>query len=184
MILSYVKHTGTWSEVGLGLLLIRAVVGLTLAAHGYNKFLGGGKIPGTARWFDAMGMKPNGKVHAVLAASTELGAGVLFAVGLLTPLAAAGFVGLMVVAVYTVHLKNGFFIVKEGFEYNLVLAVVAVGVAVVGPGRFSADWKLGIGFSFRPAIALLLSAGLGAVAGIVLLAACYRPPKQQAAEAP
>jgi len=184
VIVTFVKHTGTWSEVGLGLLLIRVVVGLTLAAHGLNKFFGGGKIPGTARWFEAMGMKPNGKVHAVLAASTETGAGLLFAAGLLTPLAAAGFVGLMVVAVYTVHLQNGFFIVKEGYEYNLILAVVAVGVAVVGPGRFSADWKLGIGFSFRPGVAALLSAGLGLVAGIGLLAACYRPPTKQASEAP
>ena len=54
-------------------LLPRVVVGITFAAHGYNKFFGGGKIAGTARWFDSMGMKPNGTVHAYLAASTEIG---------------------------------------------------------------------------------------------------------------
>ncbi len=157
-----------------GLLLIRVVVGLTLAAHGYNKFFGGGRIPGTARWFDSMGMRPNGRVHAILAASTELGAGLLFAAGLLTPLAAAGFVGLMVVAVYTVHLSNGFFIVKSGWEYNLLLAVVPVGVAVIGPGRYSLDHAFGL--TFGPWPAFVLSAVLGVVAGVALLVACYRPP--------
>jgi len=156
-----------------GLLLIRVVIGLTLAAHGYNKFFGGGRIPGTARWFDSMGMKPNGRVHAILAASTELGSGLLFAAGLLTPLAAAGFVGLMVVAAYTVHRANGFFIVKSGWEYNLVLAAVPVGVAVTGPGRYSLDHTLGL--TFDPWAAFGLSAVVGVVAGSALLAACYRP---------
>ena len=71
------------------LFLFRVIIGVTLAAHGYNKFFGGGKIAGTARWFDSMGMKPNGTVHAYLAASTEIGSGVLMALGLLTPLAGA-----------------------------------------------------------------------------------------------
>ncbi len=161
-----------------GVLLIRVVVGLTLAAHGYNKFFGGGRIPGTAKWFDSMGMRPNGRVHAILAASTELGSGLLFAAGLLTPLAAAGFVGLMVVAAYTVHLRNGFFIVKSGWEYNLVLAVVPVGIAVIGPRRYSLDHALGL--SFEPEVAFVLSAVLGVIAGVALLAACYRPSEQGA----
>jgi len=171
-----VDHIGSFDQISLGLLLIRVVMGLTLAAHGYNKFFGGGRIPGTARWFDSMGMKPNGRIHALMAASTEMGGGLLFAMGLLTPLAAAAFVGLMVVAAWTVHRPNGFFIVKSGWEYNLILAAVPVGVAVVGPGRYSLDWALGIGLAFRPALDLLLSAGLGILAGAGLLAACYRPP--------
>ena len=48
-----------------GLLLLRVVLGLTVAAHGYNKFFGGGKLAGTARWFDSMGMRPNGTIHAL-----------------------------------------------------------------------------------------------------------------------
>jgi len=167
---------GTFNEVSFGLLLIRIVLGLTLAAHGYNKFFGGGRIAGTARWFDSMGMKPNGRVHALAAASTELGAGLLFAAGLLTPLAAAGFVGLMVVAAWTVHRASGFFIVKSGWEYNLILAVVAVGIAVVGPGRFSLDWLLELQFAFEPTLDFVLSAVVGVLAGTALLAVCYRPP--------
>ena len=71
----------------LGLLMLRLAVGGTMAAHGYNHIWGGGKIKGTAGWFESLGMKP-GKLHAWLASITELGAGALLALGLLTPLAA------------------------------------------------------------------------------------------------
>ena len=176
-LLADVTPAENWFEgASAGLLLLRVVAGLSLAAHGYNKFFGGGKIPGTAAWFDSMGMKPNGKIHALMAACTELGAGILFAVGFLTPLAAAGCVGLMVVAYWTVHRANGFFIVKSGYEYNLILATLMVAVAMVGPGKYSLDWALGIDVAFDPWVAFAISAGLGLVAGIGLLATCYRPP--------
>src|ERR1700746_2802348 len=58
----------------VGLLILRLVLGLTLAAHGFNKFFGGGRIPGTARWFESIGMK-HGTFQAVVAASTEISAG-------------------------------------------------------------------------------------------------------------
>src|SRR6204780_4893401 len=125
----------------VGLLILRLVLGLTLAAHGYNKFFGGGRIPGTARWFESIGMKP-GKFHATVAATTEMTAGLGLAAGLLTPIPAAGFVSLMLVAAWTVHRHNGFFIVKEGWEYNLILAVSAVTVATVGPGGLSLDYQI------------------------------------------
>jgi putative oxidoreductase len=157
-----------------GVLLIRVVLGLTLAAHGYWKVFKGGRIKGTAGWFDSMGMKPNGTVHAWAAALTEMGSGLMFAAGFLTPLAAAGFVGLMVVAAWTVHRVNGFFIVKNGWEYNLVLAAVPVGIAMIGPRKYSLDHALDL--SFDPWVAFGLSAGLGVVAGVGLLLACYRPP--------
>ena len=64
----------------LALLILRCVIGLTMAAHGWNKFTGGGKIPGTGRWFDSIGMRP-GRLNAYLAASSEVGAGLLLAVG-------------------------------------------------------------------------------------------------------
>lgn len=180
-LLADVDTIGSWDAISWGLLVLRVVTGLTVAAHGWNKFFGGGRIPGTARWFDSMGMRPNGRVHALAAASTELGGGVLFALGLLTPLAAAGIVGLMVVAAWTVHRENGFFIVKSGWEYNLVLATVAVALATTSPGRYSLDWVLGIEPSFDPNVGLVVSLGLGLVAGVGLLAGCYRPPADEAA---
>jgi putative oxidoreductase len=163
----------------VALLLLRVVLGLTMAAHGYNKFFGGGRIPGTAGWFDSIGMKP-GLFHARVAASTEIAAGLGLALGLLTPVPAAGFVALMLVAAWTVHRHNGFFIVKEGWEYNLVLAASAVGIATIGAGKYSLDYAL-----FRTSTlydflhgwwGLVISLGLGLAGGIGQLAIFYRPP--------
>ncbi len=159
----------------LGTLIVRVAIGLTLAAHGYGKFFRGGKIKGTAGWFDSMGMRP-GKFHALLAASTEVGAGLLFAVGLLTPLAALAFVALMVVAGWTVHRDNGFFIVAEGWEYNFVLAIIAVGIATTGPGKYSLDYELELIESLDGTTGLLISAVGGVAAAIAQLALFYRPP--------
>jgi putative oxidoreductase len=93
--------------------MVRLGVGLTMAAHGYAKIFQGGRLAGTARWFESIGMRP-GRLHAPLAALTEIAGGVLFACGLLTPLAAAAIVALMLVAAWTVHRENGFFIVGAG----------------------------------------------------------------------
>jgi putative oxidoreductase len=161
--------------VDTGLLILRLCLGLTLAAHGFNKFFAGGRIPGTARWFESIGMKPGG-LHARIAATCEVGAGLGLAAGLLTPIPAAGFVALMFVAAWTVHRPNGFFIVKEGWEYNMVLAVAAVAVATIGPGRFSLDWVL-FGHNWCDGWAgLVLSVALGLVGGIGQLLIFYRPP--------
>ena len=119
------------TDIDLVLLILRGVAGLTLAAHGWNKFFGGGRIAGTGRWFDSIGMRP-GRLNALLAASSEMGAGVLLTLGLLTPVAAAGVIGVMVVAGWTVHRSNGFFIIKEGWEY------VFTGLGHAGSGRLVA----------------------------------------------
>jgi putative oxidoreductase len=103
------------------------------------------------------------------------------AAGLLTPIPAAGFVALMLVAAWTVHRHNGFFIVKEGWEYNLILATTAVVVATLGPGRYSLDYQIFGPQLFHPGWhglfgSLLL--GLGGALG--QLALFYRPPVAQA----
>jgi putative oxidoreductase len=164
----------------LGLLVLRLVLGVTLAAHGYNKFFGGGRIPGTARWFESIGMKP-GKFHATVAATTEMAAGLGLAAGLLTPIPAAGFVSLMLVAAWTVHRHNGFFIVKEGWEYNLVLAIAAIAVATLGAGRFSLDWVIfGVNNPLNGWNGLAISVGLGLAGALGQLLIFYRPPAKQA----
>lgn len=167
------------SALDFGLLLLRVVLGLTMAAHGYNKFFGGGRIPGTAGWFDSIGMKP-GMFHARVAASTEMAAGLGLAVGLLTPVPAAGFVALMLVAAWTVHRANGFFIVKEGWEYNLVLAVAAVALAATGAGRYSLDYALFSGTGFYDLLhgwwGFVIAVVLGLAGGIGQLVIFFRPP--------
>ena len=168
----------------VGVLILRVVLGLTMAAHGYNKFFGKGGLSGTAGWFDSMGMKP-GMFHARVAATTEMAAGLGLAVGLLTPVAAAGFVALMLVAAWTVHKDNGFFIVKEGWEYNLVLAVSAVAVATIGAGKLSLDYLLFGGTGFYDLLhgwwGLVIAAVLGLAGGIGQLVIFYRPPAKTGA---
>ena len=167
------------SAADFALLALRVVLGLTMAAHGYNKFFGGGRIPGTAGWFDSIGMRP-GMFHARVAATTEITAGLGPALGLLTPVPAAGFVALMLVAAWTVHRKNGFFIVKEGWEYNLILAVAAVAIAGTGAGRYSLDHLLFSGSDFYQYLhgwcGLLIAVVLGLAGGIGQLAIFFRPP--------
>ena len=162
--------------MNLAMLLLRVGIGLTFAAHGYGKIFQGGRIPGTAGWFDSMGMKP-GRLHAWMAALTEIGAGLLLALGFLTPLAAAGMVGVMVVAAWTVHRHNGFMIVREGWEYTFVLALVAASVATLGPMEWSVDSALGIDDDWDGYVGLAIGAGGGVLAGLTQLAVFYRPPK-------
>jgi putative oxidoreductase len=170
------------SAYDAGLLIVRLCLGITMAAHGLNKFFGGGRIAGTARWFDSMGMKP-GRLHAVIAAVAESASGLLLAAGLLTPIAAAVFVALMFVAAWTVHRPNGFFIVKEGWEYNLVLAAVAVGIAATGPGHISLDYV--IFGNANPLVGwsgLLIAVVLGLAGAIGQLLLFYRPTAKDLAE--
>lgn len=169
-------------SVAYGVLIIRVLVGITFAAHGWFKFFKGGKIAGTARWFDSMGMRPNGKVHAYLAATTELVGGILLALGFLTPLACAAIVGQMLVAAYTANRDAGFWSANKGWEYNFVLMVVAVGVATIGPGRLSVDHALELSQSFDPNVGLGVSLFLGVLAGLGIIAICYRPPAPEPAD--
>lgn len=163
------------TTVDVGLLIIRLAVGLTMAAHGYAKIFRGGRLSGTARWFDSIGMRP-GRLHAPLAALTEIGGGVALASGLLTPLAAAAIVAVMLVAAWTVHRENGFFIVGNGWEYNFILAIAAVGVAVAGAGTLSLDAAIGLGALGRGWAGLLIAGVAGVGGGAGQLAVFFRPP--------
>ena len=163
----------TVDELNFGLLLLRVVVGLVFAFHGYAKITRGGKLAGTARWFESIGVRP-GHVHARAAAFGEIATGLCLALGFLTSLAGLGFVGLMSVAVWTVHKGNGLLVTKDGWEYNLVLATIGVAVAVIGPGEYSLDDALGIDLNGGVGLAISLLGGLAAAT--LLLASCSRPP--------
>ncbi|HEY7439009.1 MAG TPA: DoxX family protein [Acidimicrobiia bacterium] len=159
--------------VNLGLLILRVSVGIVMIAHGYNHVFRGGKIKGTAGWFASLGMKP-GVLHAWLASLTELGAGVLLLLGLLTPLAAAGVVGVMLVALIINHLKNGFFIFRpgEGYEYVMTLCLVGFAIAALGAGEWSLDHAFGIDWTGWTG--LLIAAIAGGGGALLLLAVFWR----------
>lgn len=153
----------------LSLLLLRLVVGLTFAAHGAQKAFGWWNGPGWHGWrraMEAMRFQP-APLWAVVSIAAELGGGVLLAVGLLTPLAAAVLVAQSVVIILKVHLPNGFWNGQKGYEYPLALLAGVVAVLGLGAGTISIDRILG--FSLDPALGWLLlvaaiAAGLGSYA--------------------
>ncbi|MGZ6994573.1 MAG: DoxX family protein [Acidimicrobiia bacterium] len=162
--------------VNAGLLILRVMVGIVMIAHGYNHIFRGGKIAGTGRWFESLGMKP-GVLHAWLASLTELGAGTMLVFGLLTPLAAAGVVGVMLVALITNHIKNGFFISRpgEGYEYVLTLCMVGLALGALGAGQWSLDDAIDLDWVGWTGLAIAGLAGGGGA--LLLLLVFWRRPK-------
>lgn len=124
-----------------GLLLVRLVVGLLLVGHGAQKLFGwfGGYGPkGTGGWMESVGIKP-GVFMAVSAGLMELLGGALFALGLVTPLAAFFITVTMLGAIFKVHGRNGIWATADGYEYPLVLIAVVIGIALTGAGSYSID---------------------------------------------
>ncbi|KHD85890.1 DoxX family protein [Heyndrickxia ginsengihumi] len=124
----------------LGLLIIRLVIGLTFVGHGAQKlfgWFGGTGVSKTGEWLESIGIKPGGKIWAICAGIFELVGGLLFTTGVLTWLGSSLIVIIMIDAIITVHGRNGFWLTNGGYEYNLVLIAITVGVALTGPGRYS-----------------------------------------------
>ncbi len=166
----------------LALLVLRVVLGIVMLAHGYNHIWGGGRIEGTARWFESLGMKP-GKLHAWTASLAELGAGAMLVLGLATPLAAAGMIGVMVVAWVTNHRDKGFWVFNrptEGYEYVMTLTFAAFALALLGGGGWSIDGVVGdplTELAGWTGLWIALIAGFGGAAG--LLVTFWRPPAKE-----
>ncbi|MFF4272738.1 DoxX family protein [Streptomyces sp. NPDC001536] len=161
------------------LLLIRLVLGVVMIAHGLNHWRGGGRIEGTARWFTGLGLR-NGTLQAWMSVVTEIGAGALLVLGLFTPLACAAVVSVMLVAGLLAHRRNGFFVFKEGYEYVLTLAVVALALAVLGPGGVSVDEASGIDVTGWAGGVLALGVAVVATAGLLAVFWRPEPPEQEA----
>jgi putative oxidoreductase len=146
-----------------GMFVIRVVFGLAIASHGVQKlssWFGGYGIRKTGGFFETMGFRP-GAVFATAAGLSETGGGLLIAAGLLTPIGAAAVLSAMLVAMFSVHVKNGFFAAGNGIELPFLYAVAAVGIALSGGGALSLDGLLGLNFLFKPYV----------VAGLLVVAA-------------
>ena len=102
----------------LGLLVLRVVVGLLFFGHGAQKLFGwygGHGLSGTGQFFESMGF-PQGKRQAFTAGLFEAGGGLLIALGLVTPFAAAALIAVMLVAVVKVHFAKGPWATEGGYE--------------------------------------------------------------------
>jgi putative oxidoreductase len=172
---------GLEEDMDLGLFLLRATVGLTLAAHGAQKLVGwfgGHGLEGTGQFLESLGFRP-GHSYARLVGLIETGGGIALAIGFLTPLAATLIFANMLVAALSVHVKQGFFVSNGGYEFNLVLGVAALSAAFTGPGGLSLDALLGWPFGgvFWGTAALIV----GAIGGAIPLASRHYAPLPHAA---
>ncbi|MGW7379051.1 DoxX family protein [Streptomyces sp. NPDC054794] len=138
----HTKHlTPTPSAGDFGLLLVRLTFGLLMVGHGAQKlfgFFGGGGLTATGQGFARLGFHP-GKLFAVIGGLSEFLGGLGFALGLLTPLAAAALIGVMINAMATVSGAHGLWDTNGGVEYSVCICVVALAVAAIGPGRLALD---------------------------------------------
>lgn len=166
----------------LGLLFLRVVVGSIFAVHGTQKLLGWFKGPGlqgTTGWLGGMGFRMPSLLAPMVAICES--SGILFALGLLTPLAALLMSSAMVVAIGSVHWRHGFFNMSQGYEFNLALIAVSVAVAATGPGRLSLDRAIGWDDNLSGAIWGLGVLTLAVLGGLVVLTLGREPQQAQTA---
>ncbi|HEX5829080.1 MAG TPA: DoxX family protein [Candidatus Limnocylindrales bacterium] len=130
----------------IGVLIVRLVVGGLLAGHGAQKlfgWFGGAGLQGTAGWLETLRLRP-GTMWARIAGGTELGGGVLTALGFLNPLGPIAAIGAMGMAWAKVHLGKPVWSTTGGAELPLTNIAVLSALTVAGPGKLSLDGLLGI----------------------------------------
>ncbi|WP_122424760.1 DoxX family protein [Pseudomonas viridiflava] len=129
------------TRAGYGLTILRVIVGIAFIAHGSQKLFGtfgGYGLEGTAQYMESLGLTP-GYLMALLSGGAEFFGGLGLLVGLLARPAAALVTVLLLVAIFTVHIGNGFFMANNGFEYALALLGGALAVLIEGAGKLSLD---------------------------------------------
>ncbi len=167
--------------VDVGLLVLRLMFGGLLAGHGAQKlfgWFGGSGLGGTSGWLESMGLRP-GRQWAVLAGGTELGGGLLMALGLANPLGSIGVTGSMLMATRKVHWGRPIWATTGGAELPVLNVTAATVVAISGPGRLSLDDLLGL----RLPVWLFPLGVLGAIATVeYAMAESARAQEQQSPE--
>jgi putative oxidoreductase len=158
----------------IGRLLVRLAIGGTFFVHGTQKLFGwfGGYGPdGTGQFFESLGLRP-GRRNALVAGATETGGGILMALGLATPLAAAGLSSVMITALRTAVWKDG--IKPATGEHEVLLAAAALALTETGPGAPSVDAALG--FKGRGSTWALAALGAGAAGSSMAISMGRREP--------
>ncbi len=169
----------------LGLFASRLAIGLGMAAHGAQKAFGwfdGPGPEGAAGFLGSLGFKP-GETYATATSYSELGSGLLIALGLGGPLGPAATISTMIVAAESVHKPNGFFAAKNGVEVNVLYSAGALALASAGYGALSLDALFGLDEKLQhPVVTTLAIAGAIAAAYVILGRRDTSPPEGTLAE--
>ena len=160
-------------QINAAMLILRVALGGVMLAHGIKHARGRVK---TSNWFGSIGFRQP-QLQWFFSTATEIGVGVLLIAGALTSLAAAGLIGVMTVAFWTVHRFAGFWVTArpdEGWEYVFILTVAAFALVILGPGEISVDGALDITSTFNGWIGAALGVG-GIAVAFVQMAIFWRP---------
>lgn len=169
-------YTADLQTLSIGLLLVRVVIGLIMAAHGAQKLLGwfgGYGLRGTGDVFVQLGFQP-GPTFAAAASISEIMSGLLVALGFLGPIGPALMVSVMIVAAITVHWEHGLFAANNGIELPLLYGAAAFGLALTGFGQYSLDASVGITSSW-PTSVTWIALIVGIIGGFANVALRRRP---------
>jgi putative oxidoreductase len=160
------------------LLIARLAIGLGFAAHGAQKlfgWFGGYGLKNTGEFMVTLGWQ-QGRFFATAASLAETTAGILIALGFLWPLGPALMILMMITAALTVHIKNGFFNAKNGYELPVVYAMSALILTFTGPGEYSLDRFLGLDWFYNPRNDWI-AVGVAVVIALANYAATKQPPR-------
>ncbi|AEF22526.1 MULTISPECIES: DoxX family protein [Pseudomonas] len=140
---TFIKSLAT-TRAGFGLTVLRVLVGITFMAHGSQKlfgWFGGYGLAGVAQWMESIGLAP-GYLMALMAGSAEFFGGLALVIGLLVRPASAVLAFTMLVAIFSVHIGNGFFMADNGYEFALALLAATLALLIEGAGRLSLDKRI------------------------------------------
>jgi len=124
----------------LALAIIRIVVGFTFLMHGWQKMFMMG-LEGVGGFFGSLGI-PAAGFMAIVVTLLELLGGLALMLGLGTRIVGALLAADMLVAMFTVHISNGFFVSNGGVELVLLLLAVCLSFVIAGAGSLSVDSRL------------------------------------------
>ncbi len=168
--------------MSVGRFAARVLIGGLFIGHGTQKlkgWFGGSGLEGTDGMMQSLNMHPVRR-NSIASGVTETAGGTMLVMGLATPLASAGLIGVMLTAIRKVHLANGPWAANGGWEYNAVLIAALVALAEEGPGEVSLDRLLG---QDRSGVAWGLGAlALGAAASTAAIEAGRRSAQDAAAD--
>ena len=131
----------TESHSGLSPVILRITTASIFMAHGAQKlfsWFGGYGLEGTGQWMESIGLAP-GYVMALLAGSAEFFGGLFLLLGLLTRASSLVLAITMLVAIFSVHFVNGFFMSANGYEFAFALFGASLALMFSGAGQYSLD---------------------------------------------